>query len=233
MAEVENDIIDLNLNPLHRAIGEAIEAYAEVETILTSLLQALLRTDCNKAHALFFAIQNIRSRNELFETLLQLEFKGALKKYWASCGSYLYKLALFRNAVAHWHPLVVITVKSETDLTGVGAQHALHHPAYASFKELTLDHFPPFLTDCVYIRRELSALHGIVGKQPDTLPEKFRRPIARRNLAVLQLHHSAKTPQPQRPPSRPKAAPKGQKLSAKQRRLRALGISTRSKGKPA
>jgi hypothetical protein len=115
-----------SLDPIYRAIGEAMQEYARVETVQASLIEGLLKVDFQRAHAIFFAAQNVRSRSELVETLLQLEFKDAIHKYWASCSKFLLTLARFRNAIAHWHPHINIYVSGRSERTVL--KHALGHP---------------------------------------------------------------------------------------------------------
>jgi hypothetical protein len=218
-------------NPLHQAIGQAIESYVRVEQILALVLQAILKTDVLKAHAILFAVQNTRARNELFQSLLQMQFGAGIKSYWASCGKFLNTLSVFRNAVAHWHPYLNIYISKDKDAPPARVTHALGHPAIRSaLKSLEVSDFAPFQRDCRHISQELSALVELVNEPPAALPEKFRRPIAHQNLAVLRPRPTAKAPQPQRPPSQPSALQKGRKPSAKQRRQRALREA--AKGKP-
>jgi hypothetical protein len=82
---------------LYQLIGESMQAYAMVEAHQASVFQALLKTDYRRAHAIFFAVQSARSRSELLQNLLQLEFGSDLQKYWASCGNFLQKLAIFQE----------------------------------------------------------------------------------------------------------------------------------------
>jgi hypothetical protein len=65
-----SETVHSHRKPLNQAVGEAIEAYANVEAQLAFLLQALLQIDVNKAYAILFAIQNSRLKNELFQFLL-------------------------------------------------------------------------------------------------------------------------------------------------------------------
>jgi hypothetical protein len=83
------------LERLHLLIGESIQAYAMVEAHQSTLFELLLKIDMRWANAIFFAIQNAQRRNELLETLLELEFGPGLKKYWASCKGFLRKPAEF------------------------------------------------------------------------------------------------------------------------------------------
>jgi len=213
-------------DPLHSMVGAALEAYARVEGHLTSVLQDLIRTNSQQAHAIFFAVQNVRSRNDLFETLLLMEIGPDIRTYWASCSTFLYRLALFRNAIAHWGPLLVVYMSTKGSSTKP-AERALRHPAARGFKPLLAEDIKPCLVDCQYMAEELSALHALVTERPSSLPERFLRRLARRNSASLQQSRSPKGPQPQRRSSRRSANPKGKKLSAKQRRLRAIGIAAR------
>jgi hypothetical protein len=208
--------------PLHQAIGGAISDYAQVEFNLASILQHLLKVDFRQAHAIFFAIQNTRARHELFQSLLQMQFKDGVNKYWNSCAAFLQTLAKFRNALAHWHTMVTIYVAAEEDKPDT-SEFRLSHPVPGSaLPTIGLNDLALFTGDCLAIRKSLSALIVLAKDRPDTLPEIFQRPIAHRNQAVLQPHRKPKAHQPQRPPSRPSALQKGKKPSAKQRRARAL-----------
>jgi hypothetical protein len=214
----EDDLDIPDVNPLYRAIGESMQAYAQVERLLASVLEAILRVDFRRAHAIFFAMQNVRTRNELIETLLNLEFGGGLRKFWASCSQYLLVLARFRNAVAHWHPHINIYVSKDEMETR--AKNALGHPVLdRNLGSLEEEDFPPFLKDCFYIREQLSSLVAYVRERPATLPEELQRPLARRNQAVLRRRGK---PEAQRSQPMPSRQSKRGKPSRKQRRLRAL-----------
>jgi hypothetical protein len=198
-----------------------MQAYAMVETLQASLLEAILKIDFRRAHAIFFAAQNVRARNELLQTLLELEFGSDLKTYWASCSKFLLTLAQFRNAIAHWHPFTNIYIKNDSDETKLAP--ALGHPVLdRNFRSIEEPDFPPFIRDCLHIREELSSLIALVRERPSSLPERFRQPIVHRNEAVLQPRRNPKAQQPQRPPSSPSVLQKGKKPSPKQRRQRAL-----------
>jgi hypothetical protein len=209
-AEEETDQLFRNLN---RAIGEAIQDYARVETAQAMLVEVLLRIDFNRAYAVFFAVQNIRSRTKLIETLLELEFKDQFSRYWRSCAKFLLTLADFRNAAAHWHPMGIIRLSK--DKSKSSAVQGIAHPVSGyPYRPLVPDDFVPFKKDCLFAQRFLSELGDAITLRPSPLPEKFQQPIARQNLAVLQLRRTAKAPQPQRPPSTPK-------LSAEQKLAKA------------
>jgi hypothetical protein len=204
---------------LYRPIGESMQAYALVEAHQSTLFELLLKTDLRRANAIFFAIQNVRTRIELLETLLELEFGPSLQKYWASCSDFLLKLAQFRNAIAHWHPYVnIYAADGASDWKPVPA---LGDPVLGrNARSLEATDFPAFIRDCVRIREELSSLNTLLRERPSQLPEKFQQTIVHRNEAVLPSRRKALQPQPLS--SSPSAAPKGKKLSRKQRRDRAL-----------
>jgi hypothetical protein len=209
---------------VHEAIGEAIEAYSRVELCLAILLGTLLKINQTQAYVLLFAIQNVRSRNEVFQKLLKMQFGLHVKNYWKSCSAFLEKLQQFRNAIAHWHPTTIIRVRNP-GFKPVGFDHGIRNPVpHSENKTLILSDFNPFLVDCMYINQELSALRSIVESAPEALPEKFLRPISRRNQAVLQRLPTAKAPQPQRKPSAPK-------LSRAQKRKNALKTAKSAKKK--
>ena len=229
-----DDYFDLSKNPLHSAVGEAIEAYTQVEAALARLLQSILKIDVVKAHAIFFAVLSTRARNELIEVLLQAQFNGGLTKYWGSCSTYLQKLSKFRNALAHWHPFVNVYLPSDLQLPARKVTHALGHPAYGSgYEFLEVEDIPPFLRDCAYIRGELSSLIEVVQAAPDRLPQKFLQPIRHPNQAHLPRRQKSKGSPRQQLSSQAaderKKLKKKPKLSSKQRRLRAMGISKRAR----
>jgi hypothetical protein len=226
MDETEDDIPPKA--PLHQAVGEAIEEYSDVEATLASLLRHLLKTSILQSHAIFFAISNVRSRLELFDTLLAVEFGGELKQFWNSCTKFLVALANFRNAIVHWHPQTIIYVDEKTETTVV--KHALGHPTFhSSYKPLEIEDFAPFIKDCILVKTELSSLIFLAKERPRPLPDKFQQPIARRNQAVLQPLRKPKTPKARRQASPRSGEHKQSKLSSKQRRMQALG---RAKRKP-
>lgn len=203
-----------------------MEAYAQVEMTLASILQRLLKTELLEAHAVFYAIQNVRSRNELFDTLLAIRFKGDIKKYWDSCGRFLLRLAQFRNAVAHWHPLVTVYMDKDDRAT---MKNAIGHPAIkSSYKPLELEDFPPFIKDCLHIREDLTAIIFLLKDEPSSFPEKFRQPITHRNQAALRPRRRPKGQKHPLQSSRPTAG-KRPKESAKQRRQRLLARVKKAK----
>ena len=48
-------------------MGEAMQAYADVEANLATVLGSLLKVNYQKGHVIFFSANNIRSRLELIE----------------------------------------------------------------------------------------------------------------------------------------------------------------------
>jgi hypothetical protein len=204
-------------------VGEGIAAYTQVEAAMAALLQAILRIDVVKAHAIFFAVLSARARNELIEVLLQAQFNGRLTKYWASCSEYLQKLAKFRNALAHWHPFVNVYLPSDWNLPASKLAHALGHPAYGQdYESLEIDDVAPFLQDCAYIRGEIAQLAEVIRTSPATLPERFQQPISGQNKARLQRRRKPKA-HPRQPQSSPGSTHrKERKVSSKQRRQRAI-----------
>jgi hypothetical protein len=227
MAHPDDDIKIGLTNPLHAAIGEAIEGYVRVEANLATLLAAILKIDTIPSLHVMFAVQNARARNELFQSLLAMQYGATIKRYWASCSKFLLTLSQFRNAIAHWHPGFNLYLDGEGD-TIPRAVHALHHPTMVSpLIPLETTDLSRFMTDCQHIREELSALITLFRERPSPLPDKFRQPITHRNLAVLRQRPTPKGQQRQQRPSRLLGQHKARKLSAKQRRARALAMRAR------
>jgi hypothetical protein len=195
-------------------IGEAIEAYAKVEGMLALLFQRILKIDMQRAYLIIFSIQNSRARDGLFGDLLAMEYSGKLDEYWESCSLFLGKLAKFRNAIAHWHPIFNVF---EHEKTGkLKFEHAMAHPNLkTTLGSIGALEIGPFLVDCWKIRGRLSDLEVLMRERPDALPERFQQPIPDRNLAVLQTPPKPKGSKPPRPPS-------VLKLSRAQKRAKAL-----------
>jgi hypothetical protein len=214
-------------NELTEVIGRAINEYTKVEGELVFLFQALTKVDVLKAYTILVAIQNARSKAEMFGNLL-LHANPQLKTYWDSCSKFLLTLAQFRNAIAHWHPHINLYVNK--DRTQTRWSHALAYPVPGRYQPLEPKDISPFLTDCQYICEELASLTGLVKERPSPLPDKFLQRLVRRNQAVLRPPRTAKAPQPQRPPSRPSPLQKGRKPSAKQRRQRAFADAKKKAG---
>jgi hypothetical protein len=212
---------DYDRNELHRAVGEAMEAYANVEATLASLLGTILNINFQKAHIIFFSVGNARSRLDMIEHLLKLRLKAAvfskLEDRWDSITEFLLTLAGFRNAIAHWHPHTNIYERnSPTGESEFRMVPALGNPILGkSSVSLEVLSFPPFLTDCNYIRGELSGIIPLAKKPPRTLPKRFWKPIDGQNQAVLRPPPTAKAPQPRRPPSKPKLSPAQKRAKAK------------------
>jgi hypothetical protein len=182
----------LGPNPLHQAVGAAIEAYTMVEGSLALLLGEVLNIHVVTAHAVLNAIRNVRATNTVFEVVLEERSKGKLNKYWDSCTTYLTKLAEFRNALAHWHPQVAVYVSK--DESAMRHSRVLRHPSLRSnHQPLEATEFVPFLKDCQYIREEISQLSALLrAGLPENLPENFQHPITRQNEAVLRQRKQPK-----------------------------------------
>jgi hypothetical protein len=190
-----------------RAIGAAVQSYAEVEASQSRLLQCLIDVDSMQATTVFFTVQNVRSRNEMFGSLLEHKYKDTYKKYWKSCGAFLYTLAIYRNAIAHWHPLTIVYV-NRGEGQPKDAQAAIHNPMPGRRGALTLESFRPFMMDCAFVRSELDQFSGFLrdpdGRDDPTLPDRFSRPLPRQNLASLQPSPPPKGPAPPHRSSRKK-----------------------------
>jgi hypothetical protein len=168
---------------LHLAVGEAIYAYAMMEANQASVLQAILRIKPDLASTIYFAIQNVRTRNEIIQTLLELKYGDRYSKYWKAISKFLQKLAQFRNAIAHWHPVIDIY----SDGARMRFEEGLFNPTPGKlFETLKSKHIPNFSADCAYIRGELAAFSQELRRRGGSLPQRFRTPTLRPNLAALQ-----------------------------------------------
>jgi hypothetical protein len=169
---------------VHEAIGKAIEAYALVEGEQVLVLQSVIGSDYPTATIIAFSM-NANSRCQMIGELLGHTYKGALDTYWKSCRKFLGKLAAYRNAIAHWHPLVEIY---EDQSNRVYIKHVLNHPKSGKLYESLDDQSVlPFIEDCHYIRSQLQDLNNEVLRKPRNaeFDERFGRPLARQNEALI------------------------------------------------
>jgi hypothetical protein len=219
---MSNNPLGTTGDQIHHAVGKAISEYAQVEFALASILGNLLRVDFAKAYMIFFAVQNVRARHELFESLLAIQFKAGISKYWDSCSKMLQTLALFRNALAHWHSSPTLVLAREPDQGHI--EYKLSHPVPGNFAEIEMSDIELFRTDCRSIRTALTDLAKLAKRRPATLPKRFRQPITYRNQASLRPPQTPKAPGLRRKPSVPK-------LSRAQKRAKALKDARMAKKK--
>lgn len=207
---------------LHSAVGEAMEAYANYEANAASLIRVLLKADYRQSMAIYFAVKSSRDRMELFENLIMLRLsekhRPMFRPFWNSVTAYLQVMTRFRNALAHWHPYV--SIYEDTQRSNAEASYlyrpTLANPAAApGGRSLQAEDIAPFIQDCRFASGIFTSLYDYFEKKPRSLPERFRRPITRQNLADLQPPPTAKARQPRRPLSTPK-------LSRAQKRAKAL-----------
>lgn len=203
---------------IHQAIGKAVDLYTRVEAAQADILQSILKVKPAPASVLFYSVRSVRTQCEMIDALLRFAHGDKFKAFWTKCSTFLFKLSLYRNAIVHWHPHIDVYVKTTRMGFTVTGENVLGNPSLGRRgKSLTLDDFPLFYQDCVYIREELIALARDLKKQRRGRPshQKYRQAIIRPNLADLQPPARAKEPKPPRPPSKPR-------LSAAQRRSKAL-----------
>lgn len=195
-------VLTKDRNDFLKAVGDAVQSYAEVEKSQARLLQCILGVDYMQAATIFFTIQNVRSRNELFSSLTEHRYNDAYKKYWESCAAFLHTLSIFRNAIVHWHPLTIVYVNRSGNPanTPKDAQTAIRNPRPGRGSiSLTLNEFAlPFMLDCAYIRAEVDQFSGFLrdpdGADDPTLHERFSQTLPRQNRAVLRPIQPPKEP---------------------------------------
>jgi hypothetical protein len=218
------------LNPehkeIHSAIGQALDAYASVEGSQVMVLEAILKVSSSEAAIIFFSVQNTRSRCDMFDELLKVKHQSNYTKFWSKCQAFLLKLASYRNAVVHWHPVVALYQDSSGKV--VDHAHELSDPwGGGYYHDIRSGDIPAFVEDCRYIEQELHALKRDLSGEPVELasPNRFVQPVIRENLAALRRPQMPKAPQAPRPPSVPK-------LSRAQKRAKALKDAKFSSLKP-
>lgn len=188
-----------------RTVGEAVEAYARVEASLARLLSTILEIDAWEAEVVFYTIQNVKSRNEMFRNLMANKFNARYDAYWKSAANYLNILSAFRNALVHWHPQPNAVVGGISYI-----ESAIRNPMPGKTVKLNRKSIAPFLDDCSYIRGEIDHLAGAIraaysGKTDEASLEKFSQTLTRRNQSVLEPPPMRKAPEP--PPASSRRPP--------------------------
>jgi len=202
-----------------KATGLALQAYVQVEAALIRLLQNILGCDSRQARLIFLSINNVRSKLELFDSLIEHRFGDKVEPFWNSCHQFLQRLAAVRNAIAHWHPVTRIYASPHAEDDPKSAEPTLADPSFNN-RSLTLPDLRKFIGDCNYIRTEIGRLSaklemGAKRSRRRPLLKKYRGLAVRQNAIVLPQSQTTKASGPQRPPSVPK-------LSRAQRRAKAL-----------
>src|SRR5258706_11474603 len=156
---------------LLKAIGEAVEAYTDVEAAQFRLLAIILGVDDHTAAIIFFTVINVRSRQEMFETLLVKKHGRTYEKYWQSYTHYINKLSVFRNAIVHWHHTTILNTEGPSEA-------GIRHPTpKGRGRALTASQLRPFIQDCIRARVESDQFATFLrdGGEP-TLHDRFLQP---------------------------------------------------------
>ena len=174
----ESQIPDLML-----ARGTAIQAYAYVESCLSSLLARLLKTDYIAAGTVFLYIVNTRSRNAILKDLFKMRFKKKYSKYWQSLMSFISRLDAERNEIVHWH-----TVINYEGRRSMPSEPKLMKPDFWNLsrrkKAHTLDTIQEFTERCHFVGASLTEFESLPkrrgkrnGERVNTWREIFSQPI--------------------------------------------------------
>ena len=202
---------DRTRDKLRLAVGHAMEVYANYEANSARLIEVLLSANYRQSMAIYFAVKSGRDRLELYENLILLRMSDQdsqkFMPFWTSFIAYLQTMTNFRNALAHWHPYVSLYENPDADegdskyRTRPSLAHPTPNPNSVSIYE---EDIAPFVNDCRYASGILTLLYDYFEQKPQLLPDRFQRPIDRRNQAALRPPKNSSAPQSQRPPSVPK-----------------------------
>jgi hypothetical protein len=89
--------------------GEAIQAYAQLESSLSSMFAYLAGVSGQVAGIIFFKMVNARSRIAVLERLKRLKHADAFNLYFNSIMAEAGRLDGQRNKLIHWHRILSIT----------------------------------------------------------------------------------------------------------------------------
>lgn len=171
-------------------LGEASQAYGQLEQALCHLLSVLLATPIDLAAIVYFSIVNTRSRNRILEALMKKRHGNSYKTFFDSLIASIRRMDGLRNNHAHWHTVNEIDLEKEvatvkltppnfwarTDGTPTISEQDLRKFTTEVMFYCHLTHsFCLFLTDPSKI--EAIASHGIF-QQPITYPPPDTHPLS-------------------------------------------------------
>jgi hypothetical protein len=100
-------------DPIWTARGKAIQAYAELESALCSLMAATGETSRETALAIFYKITNTHARNSIIEKLLHKKCGPKFNPFWNKYVRELRKIDLKRNEIVHWLAAANVTINAD------------------------------------------------------------------------------------------------------------------------
>src|SRR4051812_26824585 len=95
-------------SPLWAIRGQAIQAYANLEQSLCSLMAHLSGMDPSVAAIVFFKIVSTGARASILEKLLKKNYGTAYNRYWGSFEGRLREVDVKRNCIVHWNATIVV-----------------------------------------------------------------------------------------------------------------------------
>ncbi|MEN3238963.1 hypothetical protein PUR29_36620 [Methylobacterium ajmalii] len=136
----------------HRKVGEAFEYYSRFEGYHSRILSSILNIDDDQGTLIFFTVQNVKSRNELILSLLEMKYGIKYRDFWRSVATFIENLAAFRNVLAHGHRIVL-------------GESGLHHPMPGKYSTILGSQIKYFLEDCELMNHVLSVFRGRIVEE--------------------------------------------------------------------
>lgn len=160
-----------NALPLLIERARAINAYASIETALSTLLAQLLGTDDESAAIVFFRLPNARSRNAIIEALLKKRHQATYDIYWNGVPKTADNRGLFdlireldqrRNEIIHWHTSNYIRIEDG----GVVAEAQLTPPNFwtrSDHPRLTDNDLRAFSAKADFVSRSVVMFYAVTS----------------------------------------------------------------------
>jgi hypothetical protein len=192
-----------NAIAFHVLRSTSIQAYAQLEASLSSLLASLLGNDMKASATIFNRLSNTKSRNLIIEDLIEHRHADKYSHYWHGIPGTKDKSGLMtiiqgldgkRNEIVHWHAVREI---------GTEDKLVLMPPSFwlrPSAPKITEDDLGAFLTKASFATRSLNmfriVIDEIVPKDDTdwhaTWDDIFRQPCA---YPPADTHPLAQNPQ--------------------------------------
>ncbi len=166
--------------------GNAVSAYANLESSLCMLFATALGVDQQRAGLVFYKITNTSSRNGILERLIKLREDQFFAPFWKSVMKLINKIDQERNEIVHWHFVTEFTDADGPHITiGDGSQgmSVLRPPATLfteNKKRKTHADLETFANKCEYVTRAVNVLNAVIGT-PLSVPETWHE-ICRADL---------------------------------------------------
>jgi hypothetical protein len=146
--EIEKVTIE-SPNALFWAVrGNAIQAYANVEYSLCSLLSVFGNIESDVASIIFYKVTSSRARDSILEKLLKKRFGTKYSVFWNSVAKLVGQITEVRNQIVHWQ-----AIDNQTDKEMQLVPPTFIRMTWGTFPLMRTVDLSAFITKCDFVYR--------------------------------------------------------------------------------